>query len=100
MDQFADPSLLTNPLELEESSQTLLSQRSEDTEDDNAVKPSESDIDQMSTLFDERKDQNRVSVSPLKKQGILLLISLALIFIFSISSDLVINYTVHALKFK
>lgn len=79
MDQFADPSLLTNPLELEESSQTLVSQRAEDTEDDNTVKPSASDIDQMSTLFDERKDQNRVSVSPLKKQGILQysLISLA-----------------------
>lgn len=71
MDQFADPSVLTNPFELEETSLNSLSQRAEDTEDDNAIKPSKSDIDQMTTLFDERKDKNRVSVSPRKKQGIL-----------------------------
>lgn len=67
-DHFADTSMLSNPLELEEDS---VSQLPEGTEDDNTVKLSDSDMDQMNTPFHEREDQNRVSVSPIKKQGIL-----------------------------
>ncbi|KAH6810317.1 TRICHOME BIREFRINGENCE-LIKE 16 [Perilla frutescens var. frutescens] len=67
VDHFADPSVLTNPFgEVEEDS---VSQIPESTEDDNTVKPSESDLNQMNEPYNERKDQNRVAVSSQKKQA-------------------------------
>ena len=68
MDHFDDTSLLSNPLELEEDS---VSQLPENTEDDITIKPSESDMDEMTTPVYERKEQNRVSDSHIKKKGIL-----------------------------
>lgn len=67
VDHFDDTSLLSNPLELEEVS---VSQLPENTEDDVTIKPVESDMDKMTTPVYERKEQNRVSDSHIKKQGI------------------------------